>query len=173
VSLSTGDSEVADAARAVLPPAYTIRRSRARKYDYFIVWRRVQRGIPRAERSPFNNALPALGLWSKTTAAKFVPDVYEFNAPAVRLTVRQDLLDTDGTVDRCGNIAFYSVSPQLAQDVRFLVQSFGGAAKVHQAAHLPPPGRRAACWGSDAARSKACVERPVHDSIRCVRLNSR
>jgi hypothetical protein len=74
--------------------------------------------------------LKALGLDRHRSWEKFVPAVYLWNSPAVRLAVLQGLLDTDGYCAD-GKIEFCSTSSQLAQDVVFLVQSLGGKAKVH------------------------------------------
>jgi phosphate starvation-inducible PhoH-like protein len=58
-----------------------------------------------------------------------IPDVYLFNAPAVRHAVLQGLLDSEAaTVGSGGRIACRTGSTALADDVVFLVRSFGGVA---------------------------------------------
>ncbi|KKN14933.1 hypothetical protein LCGC14_0991200 [marine sediment metagenome] len=72
-----------------------------------------------------------LGLSGKISYNKLVPNLYKYNSAKVRLQVLQGLMDTDGTVDkRCGTASFTSVSPQLADDVCYLIRSLGGQAKV-------------------------------------------
>lgn len=63
----------------------------------------------------------------KTTSEyKHIPDCYKFNSPAVRLAILQGLMDTDGYIDSQGHASFGSASKQLVEDVRFIVESFGG-----------------------------------------------
>ena len=80
-------------------------------------------------KNPMLEAMRNLGLAGKLSHDKFVPDVYKFNSTEVRLAVLRGLMDADGWVEKGGNTtAFTTVSRQLADDVAFLVQSFGGVA---------------------------------------------
>ena len=80
-------------------------------------------------RNPMLDAVRSLGLAGKLSHEKFVPDVYKFNSHEVRLSVLRGLMDTDGWVEKAGKTtAFTTVSRRLADDVIFLVQSFGGVA---------------------------------------------
>lgn len=77
--------------------------------------------------NPVLNACRDLGMAGKLAHEKAVPESYLFNTPAVRLAVLRGLLDTDGTISKAGrSISFTTVSARLADDVVFLVQSFGG-----------------------------------------------
>jgi superfamily II DNA or RNA helicase len=60
---------------------------------------------------------------------KFIPEDYKFNTVNIRLEVLQGLLDTDGYCSKNGTIQHYSVSKQLSDDVKQLVQSLGGVAR--------------------------------------------
>mgnify|MGYP000036939575 FL=1 len=76
-------------------------------------------------------ALHAYGLMGKGSVDKFVPDDYLYNTADVRREVLQGLLDTDGTVDsRTGSISFSSLSPTLSAQVKWLVESLGGVARI-------------------------------------------
>lgn len=80
-------------------------------------------------KNPALDALRELGLTGKLSHEKFVPDAYKFNTADIRLAVLRGLMDTDGWVEKAGKTtAFTTVSRQLADDVTFLVQSFGGVA---------------------------------------------
>lgn len=80
-------------------------------------------------KNPMLDAMRSLGLSGKLSHEKFVPDAYKFNSPDVRLAVLRGLMDTDGWVEKAGKTtAFTTTSRQLANDVAFLVQSFGGVA---------------------------------------------
>ena len=72
-------------------------------------------------------ALPT-GVGSET---KFIPDMYKFASVKSRTALLQGLLDTDGCVRASdNNIEYTTVSPRLAQDVAFVVQSLGGTARI-------------------------------------------
>jgi hypothetical protein len=61
---------------------------------------------------------------------KFIPKEYLFRSVEDRIALLQGLLDTDGHACKKGTISFCTVSPQLAEDVQFLVQSLGGWASI-------------------------------------------
>lgn len=64
---------------------------------------------------------------------KFIPDIYKFADIEQRTAVFQGLMDTDGYIAKGGSLQFTSVSEQLCDDMRFLIESFGGkATKRHK-----------------------------------------
>ena len=68
-----------------------------------------------------------LGLLNLHSHEKFVPPSYKWNGSNERLALLQGLLDTDGTVDKRNSwVVYCTTSPQLAEDVVFLVRSLGG-----------------------------------------------
>ena len=81
-------------------------------------------------KNPLTNSLQELGLMGKLSKEKFIPDVYKFNSLEIRLALFQGLMDTDGSVYDNTTMEFCSASKRLAEDVVFLVQSFGGTAKL-------------------------------------------
>ena len=80
--------------------------------------------------NPVTVALRELGLAGTKSDTKFVPDVYLYNDPAVRLGVLQGLLDSDGgpvaQQARSCRIQYTTCSENLHRDVEFLVRSLGG-----------------------------------------------
>src|SRR6202035_4195883 len=80
--------------------------------------------------NPVTGALRCLGLYGTRSTTKFVPDLYLYNSHKVRLAVLQGLLDTDGGPvtqrDRTCRVQYTTTSPQLRDDVIFLVRSLGG-----------------------------------------------
>jgi phosphate starvation-inducible PhoH-like protein len=82
--------------------------------------------------NPVTHALRELELCGTRSGTKFVPKRYLMNAPDVRLGVLQGLMDTDGgPVSQRGRtcrIQYTTTSPQLRDDVLFLVRSLGGVA---------------------------------------------
>lgn len=80
--------------------------------------------------NPLTADLRALGVMGKYSYEKSVPEPYLFAAPAERLALLHGLMDTDGTATAKGCVSYTSTSLQLAEDVVFLVRSFGGKAKI-------------------------------------------
>ena len=76
--------------------------------------------------SPLLDALRVLGLYGLRSHEKFIPLVYLYNTPAVRLALLQGLMDTDGWVDSRGQPHLEQTSTRLADDVTTLVESLGG-----------------------------------------------
>jgi phosphate starvation-inducible PhoH-like protein len=91
-------------------------------------------GQPRGPNpNPVTTALRQLNLLGTCSRTKFVPTSYLHNTPDVRLGVLQGLLDTDGGPvvqgGRTSRIQYVTTSPQLRDDVLFLVRSLGGMAR--------------------------------------------
>lgn len=88
---------------------------------------------------PYRDALLELGLlwrrprYKSTTLTgcraetKFIPESYKFASVEARLALLQGLMDTDGGTNPV--CSFVTVSPRLANDVTFLVESLGGTVR--------------------------------------------
>lgn len=61
---------------------------------------------------------------------KFVPEEFLYGSIETRTAILQGLMDTDGYADERGQLYFTTISEQLSNDVKFLVQSLGGTATV-------------------------------------------
>lgn len=67
-----------------------------------------------------------LGLLTKKSGEKFIPDCYKWNSVEVRLAVLQGIMDANGYVNvESRTYHFVSSSKQLRDDVAFLAQSLG------------------------------------------------
>jgi hypothetical protein len=80
----------------------------------------------------FSGLLPhtrELGMQGKRAHDKSIPEQYKLNTEQVRLETLQGLMDTDGYVAKDGTTQLTTVSRQLADDVKWLVQSLGGVAR--------------------------------------------
>jgi len=77
-----------------------------------------------------NNRLKDYGLLGKKSNNKFIPNDYLFNSLEDRVSLLQGLMDTDGYISKSGTIQYTTVSEQLSKDVRELVLSLGGKAKI-------------------------------------------
>jgi phosphate starvation-inducible PhoH-like protein len=82
--------------------------------------------------NPVTGALRLLGLYGTRSTTRFVPELYLYNSHKVRLAILQGLLDTDGgpvtQKNRTCRVQYSTTSPQLRDDVVFLVRSLGGVA---------------------------------------------
>lgn len=68
------------------------------------------------------------GMLNAHSWEKFIPDSLKLSTVDVRLELLQGLMDTDGTVDKRGQLYFLSTSKRLAEDVQWIVRSLGGKA---------------------------------------------
>lgn len=145
ISCSRDDVEIIEAVRSELPDGLIVREQVASSNTrassggtktvsgcptWAIVMKKLRGYGKDKQPNPLVTAIENLGLTGHRAWEKFIPDEYKFNSPEVRLAVLQGLLDTDGTVSRKGtSVEFYTASERLADDVTFLVRSFGGIVK--------------------------------------------
>ena len=132
IGFTTADEELVDRIQDLLPVGNKIHHTQSQqKYDYKII-----RKPQKKKNGPGSLAweLKALGVYGHLAKDKSIPDSYLFNSPDVRLAVLQGLLDTDGAILKhpsgSDRIQFYSTSPQLAEQVSFIVRSLGGLANL-------------------------------------------
>lgn len=93
----------------------------------------VQAGHPknwRVRNSSLKAKLTSLGLWGHTAANKFIPSKYKVSPLAVRWSLMQGLMDTDGYVDNRGHCSYTTISETLAEDIRWIVRSLGFKATI-------------------------------------------
>ncbi|MDQ1709334.1 MAG: phosphate starvation-inducible protein PhoH [Frankiaceae bacterium] len=148
-AFATGDPELAIALEAALPGIEVAHKS---GFDY--VLRRVGGGRGGTiVANPVTEIRRDLGLAGTRSSTKFVPTVYLFNSPAVRLAVLQGLLDTDGGPvrqrGRTCRVQYTTCSDRLRDDVLFLVRSLGGVATLRTRA-------------AEGRKPGGTAERPVH-----------
>lgn len=132
VTLTTCDEEIADRLNGFAPDGCWLVRmaQRDRAPSYIYTTRSVGGDASTRPRNMVLESIRALGLGGLHAADKFVPETYSFNAVDVRLEVLRGLMDTDGYCDKKGRTHFYTTSPRLAQDMRWLVESLGGRASI-------------------------------------------
>ncbi|WP_245671664.1 PhoH family protein [Nocardia amamiensis] len=143
-SFATNDPELAAALQHAIP-GIMVRRKTA--VDY-VLNRVRQPGESVTIANPVTKIARQLGLSGARSDTKFVPKQYLFNDHEVRLGVLQGLLDSDGgpvtqrgRTCRIQYIRYTTVSPQLRDDVVFLVQSLGGIVNLRtRAAEGRKPG---------------------------------
>jgi replicative DNA helicase len=98
-------------------------------------WDVESRGMCRIVGGGVTKALRSMGLYGCRSWEKFVPDQYLRASVADRRQLLAGLLDTDGGVEG-RSISFCSTSERMAGQVRELVLSLGGTARIK---HKPEP----------------------------------
>jgi phosphate starvation-inducible protein PhoH and related proteins len=129
-AFASQDTELVAALEAGIPNIELVHKG---AYDYTLKHKGGTRGGLRPP-NPAMVPLRALELAGTNSATKFVPDVYKYNSPEVRLAVVQGLLDTDGgpvtQTGRTCRVQYTTISQRLRDDMVFLVRSLGGVANV-------------------------------------------
>ena len=92
-------------------------RSKSRSCDYFLY------GLAA-------DCLEQMDLIGKHSWEKYIPKNYLWNDVKTRIAILRGLMDTDGNIETNGKIEYSTTSKQLAKDVKFLVQSLGGQARI-------------------------------------------
>lgn len=64
-------------------------------------------------------------LWNAKSEDKFIPDDYLLGSIDQRMCLLQGLLDTDGSIDKKGRVAYHTISVKLKDDVVSLARSLG------------------------------------------------
>jgi superfamily I DNA/RNA helicase len=126
LSYSTQDQEIIKSVDDYLiKETNLISKHKGKGYDYRIT------GNKKGIKNPLILEIKRLNLWDKSSRNKFIPDDYKFNDVSTRIAVLQGLLDTDGHVKpNTANIEYSTVSEQLCDDVKFLVESLGGTVTI-------------------------------------------
>jgi len=70
-------------------------------------------------------ALQKLALMGCGSGEKFIPESYKRAPLTVRWAVIQGLMDTDGYIDERGHCEYTTISPQLSDDVQWVLRSLG------------------------------------------------
>jgi phosphate starvation-inducible PhoH-like protein len=137
-SFSTGDPELALALQSAVPGIEVRHRVRT---QYTLKHLATVGG--RTDSHPVTAAVRALELFGHKAGTKFIPPEYMLNTSAARLALLQGLLDTDGgpvtQQGRTCRIQYTTCSPDLRDNVVWLVQSLGGVAYVRT---RPAEGRK-------------------------------
>jgi phosphate starvation-inducible protein PhoH len=117
VTFSTADEEVLSAVQERLPSGISAKHRS--KYDF---------GITSSDRSG-NSVLDAIKhyhLHGVNSYSKFIPQDFLLNDVETRLELLRGLMDSDGWVEKNGTVQFCTVSSQLIEQFKWLIESLGG-----------------------------------------------
>lgn len=121
------DQGIIDEMKRLLPPTCKMVQTKNGK-DWRINDIEGRRG---EKLSRASQAIMDAGIAGHGAETKFIPDRYKFASVPERLALLQGLMDTDGSASS-GAHTFCTCSPQLANDMQFLVQSLGGSASMYR-----------------------------------------
>ena len=134
VGFTTADDFIVQELNKILYPDYTLKSSDSmQSIDYNIIKTEMNEdfGNPR-KVNKIRKALEDMGLMGKNSHSKFIPDIFKFNSVENRISILQGLMDTDGYASKDNLTQYTTVSERLKDDVRFLVESLGGMARVSE-----------------------------------------
>ena len=124
VTFSSADDEIIANVKERLPDGCVVTRD-GESCGYRIV------DIERYNKnSRARNAVSSAQIYGERAENKRIPDIYKFASVLDRLECLHGLMDTDGSASG-GTCTFHTCSKELADDVRFIVQSLGGAASLN------------------------------------------
>lgn len=130
---STNDEETVDYINSLLPENIKLKHKSGYSYN-FVMNSNVAK--TKRENNLFTKAINALGLRGTNSKTKFIPKQYLFASVGERLSLLRGLMDTDGYVSKDGSdVSFTTISKTLAEDVKSLVLSLGGLAKISYYPH--------------------------------------
>jgi len=122
VRFTTNSNELKLAIEKTLPAGIFMKKNG--EYDWTITGGRT------GKINSFTSKLHKLGLIGCDSRSKFIPHNYLYNTIEIRVAILQGILDTDGSVSKDNTIEYTSVSKRLIEDVKFIVQSLGGTARI-------------------------------------------
>lgn len=129
VRITIADQETHDNITSKLPKGYILSQPESLKPIGYLITKQDRHS---SKENVISMILKNLGLKNVTSHTKFIPDIYKYNSPEVRLELVKGLIDTDGYADKSNLLSYTTVSPQLAEDMRFMLESLGCIVNLHK-----------------------------------------
>lgn len=126
--LTSCDEEIVNNVQQQLDSNYELtinKKNNAKVKDYTIV--KKERG---SGENLYKKQLKKYKLHDTHSWDKFIPDDYLNLSKKQTLELLQGLFDTDGYVDKNGNITYCTTSIQLAKNVQYLIWKLGGLCEI-------------------------------------------
>lgn len=124
---SSNDDQIIDRLSQLIQP-YDLSLKKKRGVDYGIT-QNTRHAFPPVS-NPLVELLAVHGLMGTKSETKFIPNPYKRAALSDRLLLLQGLFDTDGTVDKRGNVSYTTVSPILAKDIQEMLWAIGAVCTI-------------------------------------------
>lgn len=128
ISISTADTHILNKVK-LLVDRYGVSVKFGAGVDYRLSNIKPQNCFPPSKNN-LTEAIAKVGLMGTTSGNKFIPAMYKMASVEDRTNLIQGLFDTDGTVDKRGNVSFTTTSEQLAVDVQEIVWSLGATCTI-------------------------------------------
>jgi len=119
--ITTGDDELINTIKTNMPQ---LQLNKTGKYSYRLIDKKIK------HKSVLLDELRELKLLGTKSLTKFIPNEYLIDSVENRTNLLRGLMDTDGSIFDTCIMEYYSISEQLSEQVKELVQSLGGKARI-------------------------------------------
>jgi len=129
VTFTTSDESIILKMNKELPHEVKINKLPSAKYEYSIIHKK--KSIAYNNGNLIKNEIIKLKLDMLKSENKFIPHEYLFDSIENRIELLRGLMDSDGHVcSKSSSVIFTTTSKNLANDIRFIVESLGGVCHV-------------------------------------------
>lgn len=118
VSFCTADIEILAKVRELLPSNHSVIPDKSNNISFRIVGE--------GKKNIILDELRRLRVFGCNSLTKFIPDEYLYDSVDNRVWLMRGLMDTDGCVLTRGDVIYSSISLDLIEGLRFIVESLGG-----------------------------------------------
>lgn len=130
ITFTSADIESINEINNLLIDGYQLHEVKS-KYSYTLRKEKYNSNL----KNEYYQELERLNLTKKGSHTKFIPRAYLYGSIDQRLSLLQGLLDTDGHINKKGNIEYCTVSENLKNDVVQLCRSLGIVTKIKEDLH--------------------------------------
>jgi replicative DNA helicase len=123
VLFTNPESDIIDRLRTLIPKGDELQQKDVINYS-------IRKQQHSNDRSETRKILDDMGFMGKLSYQKHIPKEYLYSGINDRIELLRGLIDTDGTVVRGNCIEYSTTAPNLANDVKELVQSLGGRCTI-------------------------------------------
>lgn len=118
--IATDDKEILDRILQLMPDFYLTKDNTSNNYD-LIDSKRYSKG---KNKNRLKTEIRRLKL-DVTSKNKFIPSIYKYSSYEQRLELVKGLMDTDGSINKSGNIEFSNSNKRLIDDLASVLRSMG------------------------------------------------
>lgn len=126
ISIPDFEIESVDRIKSLLKDGFTLSKNESGACPRYRIIKINKNG-----KNEYHREIKRLGLNIEGTK-KFIPDIYKLGSIEQRIDLLRGLMDSDGCIRDGNKILFSTSSEKLAYDVKELVFSLGGIARVHK-----------------------------------------